>query len=68
VQRRRSRLQPDHAPFQERIQMADVTVASGTQSIAEAPLATRRVFEAPAVEDLGRLQQLTQMLQVTAEP
>lgn len=48
--------------------MDDVTAASGTQPIAEAPLTTRRVFETPVVEDLGRLQQLTQMLQVTAEP
>jgi hypothetical protein len=48
--------------------MADVIVASGTQPNADAPPATRRLFEAPAVEDLGRLQQLTQFLQVTATP
>jgi hypothetical protein len=48
--------------------MADVIVASGTQPIAEAPSAARKLFEAPVVEDLGRLQQLTQLLQVTASP
>lgn len=48
--------------------MADVIVASGTQSTTEAPSTRRRVFETPVVEDLGRLQELTQLLQVTGSP
>lgn len=48
--------------------MADVIVASGTQPNADAPPAKRRLFEAPVVEDLGRLQQLTQLQNASFEP
>jgi hypothetical protein len=40
-------------------EMADVIVAPGSAG-GEAP-ATRRQFEAPVVEDLGRLQDLTML-------
>jgi hypothetical protein len=44
--------------------MADVIVASGSHIRDDhgVPVA-RKVFEAPSVEDLGKLQALTQLLQ-----
>jgi|GEM_PF-5782113 len=48
--------------------MADVIAASGTQTIGIEPSAGRKLFEAPVVEDLGRLQQLTLLQGVTLEP
>ncbi len=47
--------------------MADV-IASGAQPTLEEASAGRKLFEAPVVEDLGRLQELTQLLQVTGSP
>lgn len=45
--------------------MADLIVAPES-SADESP--ARKLFEPPAVEDLGKLQELTQLLQVTGEP
>jgi hypothetical protein len=50
--------------------MADQLVCSEDRASIEGSVAAqgRAQFVAPVVEDLGRLQALTQLLQVTAEP
>ncbi len=50
--------------------MADQLVVSEVHTLGKEPAAAdgRAQFAAPVVEDLGRLQALTQLLQATAEP